>query len=119
MKPQAPESWTLTFSSTQPELTFNDYTYFTQPLRLIDPFNGAFYMEIDVIDDNAEAFIQGISDDNWDNVYIIDVGIGEFSRGNKGVNNAYAAINSIDNAYEVTIGRMHVGDCFINANYYS
>ena len=116
---QAPESWTLTFSSTQPELTFNDYTYFTQPLRLVDPFNGAFYMEIDVIDDNLDAFNQGISDDNWDDLYIIDVGIGEFSRGNKGVNNAYAAINSIDNAYEVTIGRMHVGDCFINANYYS
>lgn len=115
----APDRWILTFSSTQPELTFNDYTYFTQPLRLVDPFNGAFYMEIDIIDDNLDAFNQGISDDNWDNVYIIDVGIGEFSRGNKGVNNAYAAINSIDNAYEVTIGRMHVGDCFINANYYS
>ena len=76
-------------------------------------------MEIDVIDDNAEAFIQVIVDDNWDNVYIIDVGIGEFTRGNKGVNNAYASINSIDNAYEVTIGRLQVGNCFMNGNYYS
>lgn len=119
---QVPNDWTLIFNSTQDtqsELMFNTNTFFTQPLRLIESMNDTFYMEVDIIDDNSEKFNQNRTDDYWEDVYVLNIGIGEFTRGKVGDNDEFANISSMDNAYELWIGRLGTGNIYMGGDYYS
>lgn len=115
---EAPNEWTLTFNSasdTQPDTMYESYTYYTQPLRLIEPIeNGRFYMEIDIIDDNTDLFNQNIENDDWDDKYTLDICIGEFNTGDI---NGFKQIDSISNGIEVYTGRMGVGNAYIGSTY--
>ena len=115
---ETPDEWTLTFNSAsdaQPDTMYESYTYYTQPLRLIEPIeNDRFYMEIDIIDDNIDLFNQNIENDDWDDKYTLDICIGEFDTGDI---NGFKQINSISNGIEVYIGRMGVGNAYIGSSY--
>ena len=115
---EAPDEWTLTFNSSsdaQPDTMYESYTYYTQPLRLIEPIeNGRFYMEIDIIDDNTDLFNQNIENDDWDDKYTLDICIGEFDIEDI---NGFKHINSIFNGVEVYTGRVGVGNAYIGSIY--
>lgn len=89
--------------------------FLATPLQFIEPLD-SFYMEITLTDDSSDLYQANQDADDWDDKYVINIGIGNYTI-DTSANNGNVSISSITKAIEVWIGRLGVGNIYIGGEY--
>ena len=89
--------------------------FLATPLQFIEPLD-SFYMEITLTDDSSDLFQANQDADDWDDKYVINIGIGNYSI-DTSASNGNVSIADVTKAIEVWIGRLGVGNMYVGGEY--